>query len=180
MKRLWMMMLCALCLLMSSNTAAQTNDSDYELTKAAQLPANLLVAKEDRPTLEKVWRRSATLRTQIARIAQADWLTVKLVFNSKGYAPGCHCLALTAMHRQKQLAVVRIFAPGDYVELLGHEFEHVLEQIEGIHLPSLVAAKSEQAWLNDADVFETKRAVQAGRRVKAEYHRARRNGPLPQ
>jgi hypothetical protein len=40
---------------------------------------------------------------------------------------------------------VEIFLPDDWVELIGHEFEHVLEQVEGVDLAALVAEKDGQA-----------------------------------
>jgi hypothetical protein len=51
-------------------------------------------------------------------------------------------------------------------ELLAHELEHVLEQVEGIDLDAL-AEEGEARRLSDGS-FETARAVQAGRRVAAE------------
>jgi hypothetical protein len=69
-------------------------------------------------------------------------------------------------------ATVKIFMPNDYVELIGHEFEHLLEQIEGLDLAAL-AEMSRQARRHEDGAFETVRALDAGRKVKAEYSRAK-------
>jgi hypothetical protein len=175
MKRFLMMLLLlyALCL----TAAAQSDDAQPH--EAARLPANLVMNKHDRPLVEKVWRRSATFRRQCERIAQASELTVKLSFNPKLSAPGgCQCHALTTTDPAYKRILVRIFHLEHAAEMLGHEFEHVVEQLEGLKLRTLAATKGARVYENLNGSFETRRAILAGRQVKAEYHRAKRNGVL--
>lgn len=54
----------------------------------------------------------------------------------------------------------------DYVELLAHEFEHVLEQVEQVSLVKQL--RSRQAWLTATGAFETERAMNAGARARQE------------
>ena len=56
-----------------------------------------------------------------------------------------------------------------FAELLAHEFEHVLEQIEGVDLAAL-AASSGAARQVEAGVFESERARAAGRAVAGELY----------
>ena len=72
------------------------------------------------------------------------------------------------------LAFVAIEPTGSPVEWLAHEFEHVLEQVEGHHLPSL-ARRTAAIWRSgNGEMFETDRAIRAGRRV-VEETRAKRS-----
>jgi hypothetical protein len=62
--------------------------------------------------------------------------------------------------------VTLVFAE-NYVELLGHEFEHVLEQIDGVNLRA-DAARGHARILADG-AYETRRATEAGLQVLREY-----------
>jgi hypothetical protein len=54
----------------------------------------------------------------------------------------------------------------DYVELLAHEFEHVLEQVDQVKLTNQLASR--QAWMTAAGAFETQRAMEVGARARQE------------
>jgi hypothetical protein len=54
------------------------------------------------------------------------------------------------------------------IELIGHEFEHLLEQIEGLDLKRLARVKGSGVRVLEGRVFETDRAQAAGRLVAAE------------
>jgi hypothetical protein len=170
-------LLFALCFPLTSSGVTLPQIDEYERNEPARLPPNLVVSNSELPLLEKLWRRSATFRRQCERIGEAQWLTVKLSFYPKALAP-CGCRALTTVYRSKPLANVRIFQPSSAIELIGHEFEHVLEQIEGVNLHILVAAKDGRAQLTEGGHFETERARRAGRQVRTEYNRARRSEAL--
>ncbi len=71
------------------------------------------------------------------------------------------------------MAKVEIYAPQYYVRMIGREFEHILEQIEGVDLETLAAEDSDQARRHEDGAFETARALKAGRNVEAEYIRAK-------
>ena len=61
--------------------------------------------------------------------------------------------------------------------MLAHEFEHVLEQIEGLNLRTLSRVKGSGVREVENAVFETERAQAAGEAVAAEagrYARSRR------
>jgi hypothetical protein len=70
------------------------------------------------------------------------------------------------------LAVVLLPPGGDHVELIAHEFEHVIEQIEGINLAALARSGSMAARHRDDGSFETTRAQHAGLAVSAEVRLA--------
>ena len=58
----------------------------------------------------------------------------------------------------------------NYVELLGHEFEHVLEHIDGVDLRADAARGRAQLLAGGA--YETRRATEAGLQVLREYEAA--------
>ena len=54
----------------------------------------------------------------------------------------------------------------DYVELLAHEFEHVLEQVDEVRL--IEQLSSRQAWITPTGAYETRRATEVGARARQE------------
>ena len=63
-------------------------------------------------------------------------------------------------------ADIEITEPAQVTELLAHELEHVIEQIDGVNLPAL-AGRGEAHRLRDG-AFETERAVTTGLLVAGE------------
>ena len=59
-----------------------------------------------------------------------------------------------------------------YAELLAHEFEHVIEQIEGIDLAALERAGDANVTINGEGAYETSRARAAGVAAAAEFYAA--------
>lgn len=172
MKRHLLALLVVVCLPLSGLAATQTSQQPVADCPRAMLPPNLLLPGEWQAQLAQLWRRSPTFRQQCARLAQASWLQIRLRVTPR--LPAFYGMrAVTTMQWPQRRAEIRIFASSDFVELVGHEFEHVLEQLEGTNLAALVAAGSEQVSRRSDGVFETTRAVAAGRRVKTEYNRAR-------
>jgi hypothetical protein len=62
-------------------------------------------------------------------------------------------------------AVIEIPISPDMVELLPHELEHVIEQLDGVDLVALAAAGTDGVSEVDPRIFETARARAAGRAV---------------
>lgn len=172
MKKRAISILFTVCLPLICFSVAQANQCETEQSEKAALPSNLIMTGDVRRLVEKVWRRSPTFRLQCARISQAQWLKIKLNFSAKtSLSPRYR--ALTLINKRSGLATIQIFTSSDYVELIGHEFEHVLEQIEGVNLETLVAENSGQARRHADGAFETARALNAGLRVRAEYSHAK-------
>jgi hypothetical protein len=55
----------------------------------------------------------------------------------------------------------------DYLELLAHEFEHIIEQMDRVSLTDEV--KNGRAWRAPNGAFETRRAFDAGLRAREEF-----------
>lgn len=131
-------------------------------------PTGLHVADALRPVLHHMWQTSPAFRRQCARLAEASVeLTVHI-----GLPDGA--IGVQAMTRIKlQDGVVRHVTVylgrtlDRAYELLPHEIEHVLEQIDGVNLRILAFAGvlGVQAY---RDTYETSRAVAIGRLVERE------------
>jgi len=109
--------------------------------------------------------RSDTFRSQCERVAGAPRVRVTLAIVSTLNAGR----AQTAIHRFPSgaiLAEVDVLFGENYRELLAHEFEHILEQIEGVNLRQ--EAAEGRAWLLPGGAFETRRAYLTGVQVRTE------------
>ena len=71
-------------------------------------------------------------------------------------------------------ADVQLGPSGDPVLLIAHEFEHILEQLDGVDLPSMATRVATGVRLvPESGHFETDRAIAAGRQVASEVRRGR-------
>jgi hypothetical protein len=118
-------------------------------------------------------RRSDTFRRQCARIAADRRVRVRVsIVNSVDGG----ARAQTTIRRGPRGTLdadIDVRFGGNYRELLAHEFEHVIEQIDGVNLSYEAAAG--RAWQVAAGTFETRRAFAAGRRAAREAET--RRGP---
>jgi hypothetical protein len=113
-------------------------------------------------------RRSDTFRAQCERLAESPRVRVKIAITF-GLNSG---RAQTAIHRFSSGAIradVMVQFGENYNELLAHEFEHVLEQLEGVDLRH--EAAEGRAWVLPGGVFETRRAFATGVQVLRESER---------
>jgi Tol biopolymer transport system component len=144
----------------------------------ASLPSNLTASPVFRPALERMWLSSATFRRQCGRLSTARQLRVTLLMEELARHPSSYA-ARAAMKRQGgALVSVNIHLAGfaDPIELIAHEIEHVLEQLEGVDLGA--QAGTGNVWKREDGAFETRRAIEVGRRVAREVNAAANPRPL--
>lgn len=141
-------------------------------TRPFQVPANIQLLHDIELAIQLIYDKSPSFRTQLARIAGADHLRVTIQIDPS--IPG-RCRAFTRLQRRGQTIRAEVHIPpsSDHAELLAHELEHILEQIEGVDLYSLAKLRDSGVWAVDFAVFETDRAQAAGRTVRAETRRQR-------
>jgi hypothetical protein len=123
-----------------------------------------------RSTFLELLQRSETLRRQCARIAATRTLRVTLTLSATLAERGIG--GVTSIDRFETGAIraeVTLLLSRDYLEMLAHEFEHILEQIDGVVLQDEVALG--RAWRRESGSFETRRAADAGVRALREYSR---------
>jgi hypothetical protein len=135
------------------------------------LPPNLMVSAMYRPLVEAMLRDSPTFRRQCVRIAAEPGLTVQLSV-SPPPRRSTH-RALTHFTRDAQGRLTAVIAIGpfeDTQELIAHEFEHVIEQLDGVDLAAR-AARPHTGVVpigHQNAVYETTRAQRVGLKVVSE------------
>jgi hypothetical protein len=135
------------------------------------LPPNILVPNVYRNLVEVMLRRSATFRRQCVRIAAEPRLKVVVEMSPQSFGPGIR--AITRIRRTSSgslAAEIQINSADDEVELLSHELEHVIEQLDQIDLRSKAAQSGSgvHKMVLDTALFETTRATRTGLRAALE------------
>jgi hypothetical protein len=138
------------------------------LERAACAP-NLTIASAYQPLVDAMLTRSPTFRRQCARMAATPLLSV--VIRSEAPA-GTRANALTLIQRLsggRVEAYVQIGFSGETGELIAHEIEHILEQLDGVDLRVKSQLRgSGVRRVRDLEAYETTRAIVTGQRVARE------------
>jgi hypothetical protein len=170
-KTLW----CVTCaLLLEAGLAASRASAGFEQDSPVPCLAasqTLRVHETFRPTVHDMWHRSPTFQRQIARLAAERGLVVTI---DPWLDQGSRPYARTSFTRKNLELVganveIRHLDPDVLVEVVAHELEHVLEQIDGANLPGSI---NRQGIRNTAGIrteFETERARRVGKVVSLEY-----------
>lgn len=163
----------------SANTArapgdmVRVYDAGHRANPAASvLPANLAFPESYRAVLETMLQRSPMFRRQCLRIAQAPFLRVFLRNFHRPWGSGPR--ARTSIVRTlggHLVATVQIRALDDTPELIAHELEHIIEQLDGVDLSARSAIASSGVRICDDGSYETARAVHVGRVVARDSRR---------
>lgn len=145
--------------------------ADEQQCRSLILPANVDMPRDLARVLRRIYERSPTFRAQCERVARAENLRVTVRIDTR--IPS-RCRAFTIVRRQGYDIHAEVHLPvsNALIELVGHEFEHVIEQIEGLDLKRLARVKGSGVREAEPRVFETDRAQSAGRVVAAEVDRS--------
>jgi hypothetical protein len=138
------------------------------------IPPNLVVSEMYRVLIESMLRQSPTFRRQCVRIAAAPSLTVHLEITKP--SPGYDVRATTNITRDvngRLSAAIQIAPLHRVEELIAHEFEHIIEQLDGVDLAAHAAQRHTGVFAIGyrRDIFETMRAKRAGLKVFSEFWR---------
>jgi hypothetical protein len=157
------------------NAAHVYIDGDAALTASTTTPQNIHLSANYQGVVEAMLRRSATFRRQCSRIGRYDWVTVT-VGPEFSTAPIGGAITIIRRNAPGRLeASVRLMGQGDLVELIAHEFEHILEQLDDVDLAAMASRMGTGVRAaSDGGHFETERAIAAGRIVAREVADARR------
>jgi len=165
-----------LVLARSSSTAVGSYDVTLAAPSISTLPINLVVSSVYQPLVALMLRDSPTFRRQCARIAVASNLLVTIA--SEPPRSEVRPAALTHVSRYEGgriRAEVRVPTTSRAPELIAHELEHVLEQLDGVDLRAKARLKSTGVRScecgDNTAAFETVRAVSTGHRVARELGR---------
>ena len=134
-------------------------------------PPNLVVPDMYRPLLESMLRESPTFRRQCMRIAGEPTLTVRLTIGAPWRRSGFRATTRMTRNPNGRLSANVDIAPLDNtVELIAHEFEHIIEQLDEVDLAAHAALPHTgvRAIGPITDTFETIRAKRIGLKVVSE------------
>ncbi len=143
------------------------------IVRRVPLPANVASPGDVREFIEEIAALSPTVQRQLAVIAAAP---ARVVVRVTGAPMPAMSRALTTIRKYEAGFIdAEIVLPvnSDQVELLAHELEHVVEQIERVDLAALERAGL--AWRDRLGVFETERAHAAGHAAASEVENAPRH-----
>jgi hypothetical protein len=134
---------------------------------AFTLPASIAIHSGLAPFVRHALAYSPRFRQQCRVLAATPYLKATITLGVR--QPGIPNRARTLVHRDHSGTIVAdivIKNPSDVTELLAHELEHVIEQLDGVDLHR--AAKKGQAHRLSDGAFETARAISAGQQVAGE------------
>jgi hypothetical protein len=120
-----------------------------------------------------MWKQSRTFRRQCARIGAEPGLLVRVytaaLISQSGDRAATHIHRLRgAAGLEAEVYLSSRAGSSDFIELIAHEFEHIIEQLDGLDLSRLARLAPATAWTTGRVMFETQRATQMGRVVAAE------------
>jgi hypothetical protein len=161
----------------SSGVAREYVAAELPAINHAELPPNLEVSDTYRPLLESMLRYSPTFRRQCLRIANELDLTIS-ISGLLGPKPAA-ARAVTHITREQNgrlSADIHLNPLEDAIELIAHEFEHVIEQADGVDLAVKAARADSGVHAVDSGktIFETTRATKVGLKVAQEVRTAPR------
>jgi hypothetical protein len=134
------------------------------------VPPNIAIPTSYRAVVAEMYRYSPTFRRQCHRLGRASDVRVRITASVlHGMSPDA---ALTRIVRDRAGGIdagVELGVSGDLVTLIAHEFEHILEQLDGVDLPVMATRTASGVYLvPGSGHFETERAIAAGRQVADE------------
>jgi hypothetical protein len=140
----------------------------HAASEAVEVPPNLSVPSGHQTAIVQMLNRSPMFRRQCLRLAGAPQLSVVVRMLHPLTAGPRARTQITQVDGNRLLASVEINPLGDFAELLGHELEHIIEQLDGIDLPAKASVARSGVWGCVDGTFETSRAVRVGTLVASE------------
>jgi hypothetical protein len=145
------------------------------------LPTNIQTDALFEPFIQVLLATSPTFGRQVERIEASPLVSVSIRPLPRG-EESC-CRARTTIRRYSSGAIiawVEIPTPrtkAEYAELFGHEFEHILEQIDLVDLGAQADGHGDALRTGDG-AYETKRARRVGLTVATEASRKEASGQI--
>jgi hypothetical protein len=152
--------------------AQVTTEGKTEGKTERVLPANFDVQDMLSREVTDLYGQSATFRAQCDRLANAQNLRVSMELD---VAIPHSCRAFTVITRTPSALCADVHVPptAQLAELIGHEFEHILEQLDHLNLRKLSQVRGSGVREVGFEIFETERAQTAGRVVAEELRVSR-------
>jgi hypothetical protein len=134
------------------------------------VPPNIDVSSKHVSMLESMLQRSPTFRRQCMRIAAERSLTVRIEIARTPSGYDSRATTQITRNADNQLHALVQIKFKDVQELIAHEFEHIIEQLDGVDLAAHAARRHTgvKEVGRGPNVFETTRARRAGAKVVSE------------
>ena len=139
-----------------------------ERAPLAAIPPNIHLTANARAAFVQSMDVSTTVRRQAAVIRDAVHVQVVIRVTMPRTSGSRAQTTMVKRFGGTMLAEVEIPAGSEFAELVAHEFEHILEQIEGLDLSALVRDPTAGVDEVQPGVYETRRAATAERAVRHE------------
>ena len=135
-----------------------------------RLPANVQVARHLLPHVRAMLLRSDDFRHQCEQLAARPTVYVRVSVSLVDLPyQFCARSVIQRMAAGPIMAFVELGRTVKWSEWIAHEFEHILEQAEGLRGADM--ARQSASWESATSVFETSRAIVAGQAVRAQMRR---------
>lgn len=132
---------------------------------AGRLPPTVVVDSRLTGHVRRMLERSPEFRRQCEALAELKHVYVRVSLVLHGLPPGVHAQSqVTRTNDGPLFARVQVSLTANWSEWIGHEFEHVLEQAEGMTLTDY--RTGDGRWESVPDAYETTRAIAAGRAIR--------------
>jgi len=144
----------------------------WSMVGVPALPCRVLAQAHLRPLLDELWALSVTFRQQCRRLAGAR--AVVLLQGASAAETVWNAESRIGLQADGGvMARVRVRLGRESVELIAHELEHVLEQLDDVDLHALAAVPTSGVRRCDCgkETFETIRAARAGLAAAAEVRK---------
>jgi Tol biopolymer transport system component len=131
-------------------------------------PINLRVDALIQPVIDSMWQASPTFRRQCRRLATEPRLQVTVAREDEPTRSAFANARTVLTFEANVLVGAHVFLKTDAngPELIAHELEHILEQLDGVDLQG--QAGNGAVWKSERASYETRRAIETGRRVGRE------------
>lgn len=144
-------------------------DAETLTQSSVRLPDSILISPDLRPHIDAMLEGSPTFRQQFDRIVTTPKLIITARFDPTFQERGFKARSCMRRYDTGLLMVsMDIGVSPSPVEWIAHEFEHVLEQLDGVPLKGLVDRWRSGVWFSGSEMVETWRAMRAGQVVRRE------------
>jgi len=156
-----------------ADAAARSDPKKPASTSSRATATSIQFAPELRREVEELLQYSPTFRAQYQRIAETPRIVVGVRVDVR-LTQTNYRARTTFRHYSSGLIVADVLiGPGSQRgESIAHEFEHILEQLDGQDLKQMAKSNAKDVWYSGSDVIETERAIKAGRTVRDELRQA--------
>jgi hypothetical protein len=156
----------------ASLTAARAYSPVRPAHDDVEIPRNLIVSRPYEQTIAMMRLLSPTFRRQCLRIANAPSVTITLRVDTTRTNRETRAYTTITRNPHGDLAAdVRIKELEHAPELIAHEIEHIIEQLDGVDLGTMASMEStgvRKCDCRSTATYETVRAVSVGMQVARE------------